>query len=115
MAERTAQRYMNLAINEQKLIDHQIKKSTAEKRHTVADLTLNEACRLVKGGGGRQKSPHDKYVAAEDNLIEKLEQLGSGSAIAEAAQITLKRLNAAVAALAKTSLIRRQADTAQTT
>jgi hypothetical protein len=39
MSDRTAQRYMNLAANQQKLIEIQSKKSTPEKRHTVADLT----------------------------------------------------------------------------
>jgi hypothetical protein len=101
MSERTAQRYMNLATNEQKLHETQQKKSTPEKRHTVADLTLNEACRLIRPPASvRPKSPHDKYVAAEDKLIEKLQGL-SPAAIREAAGVTLKRLNTAVAHLAK--------------
>ena len=101
MSERTAQRYMDLAINQEKLEEILQKKSTAEKRHTVADLTLNEACRLINPpGGGNKKNPHDKYVAAEDALIEKLELLGSAGAIREAAEITYRRLKAAVADLA---------------
>jgi hypothetical protein len=102
MSERTAQRYMNLAVNQQKLVEFQQKKSTGEKRHTVADLTLNEACRLIKPpGGGKPRKPHDEYVAAEDKLIEKLELIGSAAAIRQAADVTQKRLKAAVADLAK--------------
>jgi Protein of unknown function (DUF3102) len=100
MSERTAQRYINLAVNQQTLEEIQQKKSTGEIRHTVADLTLNEACRLISTGGGRQKSPHNKYVTAEDTLIERLAVLGSPEAIREAAEITQRRLRAAVADLA---------------
>jgi hypothetical protein len=103
MSDRTAQRYMNLAVNQQKLVDAQNKKSTAEKRHTVADLTLNEACRLVAEQRvvRNKKRPHDHYVAAEDKLIEKLELLGDPAAIRQAVEVTNRRLRAAVADLAK--------------
>jgi hypothetical protein len=101
MSDRTAQRYMDLALNQKQIEEILQQKSTSEKRHTVADLTLNEACRLIRPpGGGRQKKPYDKYVDAEDKLIEKLELLGSAVAISQAAEITLKRLKAAVAGLA---------------
>jgi hypothetical protein len=99
MSDRTAQRYMDLALNQKQLEEKLREKSTTEKRHTVADLTLNEACRLLRPPGGRQRSLHDKYVAAEDKLIEHLELLGSAEAISQAAEITLKRLKAAVVGL----------------
>jgi hypothetical protein len=101
MSDRTAQRYMNLAVNQQRLEEIQRKKSTAEIRHTVADLTLNEACRLIKPPSeGKARNVHDQYVAAEDKLIEKLELIGSAAVIRHVVDVTLKRLRAAVAALA---------------
>jgi Protein of unknown function (DUF3102) len=100
MSDRTAQRYINLAVNQKKLEEIQQNKSTSEIRHTVADLTLNEACRLISTPKEvTQKSPHNKYVAAEDRLIERLVLLGSPVAIREAAEITQRRLRAAVADL----------------
>jgi hypothetical protein len=104
MSERTAQRYMDLAIKEKELrAKLPWKKSENTIRHGVADLTLNEACGLIKEQGDNRepKSPHDKYVTAEGNLIEKLKALGSAVAIKEAADQTLRRLNAAVADLGK--------------
>jgi Protein of unknown function (DUF3102) len=101
MSDRTAQRYMNLAANQQKLVEAQTKKSTPEKRHTVADLTLNEACRLVAPERPKVKNLHNEYVTAEDKLIEKLEQLADPATIKQASELTLRRLRAAVADLAK--------------
>jgi hypothetical protein len=102
MSDRTAQRYMNLAANERKLVEAQSKKSTAEKRHTVADLTVNEACRLVAPTfTPKVKNLHNEYVTAEDKLIEKLEQLGDPATIRQASELTFRRLRAAVADLAK--------------
>jgi hypothetical protein len=76
MSNRTAQRSMNLADNEPRLVEAQSKKSTAEKRHTVADLTLNEACRLIAPPRNpKKRNYHNEYVAAEEELIEKLELL----------------------------------------
>ena len=101
MSMRTAQRYMDLADKEKELEEIQRKKSTPEKRHTVADLTLNEACRSIAVPRiPRPKKPHDEYVIVEDELIDKLELLGSAEAIRQAATLTYKRLKAAVADLA---------------
>jgi hypothetical protein len=102
MSDRTAQRYMDLAINEKDLrAKLPWQKSESTIRHTMADLTLNEACGLIKPAReGKQRNYHDEYVAAEDKLIEKL-QLLSPTAIKDAAEVTFKRLRAAVADLAK--------------
>jgi hypothetical protein len=99
MSDRSAQRYMNLAVNERKLVDAQTKKSTAEKRHTVADLTLNEAVRLVAPPPpAKEPNRHNEYVAAEGKLLDKLALLPPG-AIKEAAEITTRHLKNTVAHL----------------
>ena len=103
MSNRTAQRYMDLAIKEKELrAKLPWTKPENTIRHTVADLTLNEACGLIRPPSTKKpKSAHDKYVVAEDALIEKLQLLTSPVAIKEAAEVTHKRLRAAVAHLAK--------------
>jgi hypothetical protein len=102
MSDRTAQRYMDLAINEKDLrAKLPWQRSPETIRHTVADLTLNEACGLIKPPRKeKQRNYHNDYVAAEDKLIEKL-QLLSPAAIREVAEVTNKRLRAAVADLTK--------------
>jgi Protein of unknown function (DUF3102) len=91
MSNRTAQRSMNLADNEPRLVEAQSKKSTAEKRHTVA------ACRLIAPPprNAKVRNYHDEYVAAEEKLIEKLQVLNEkngAAAIKQAAEVTIRLL-----------------------
>jgi hypothetical protein len=93
MTDRTAQRYMNLALNAGKLEEILRQRSTAEKRHTMSDLTFNEACRLiVPPREPKQPNRHNEYVAAEEKLLDKLALLGNPAAIKEAAEITIRHL-----------------------
>ena len=99
MSGRTAQRYMNLADNEPRLEETQRKKTAEDKngkRHTVADLTLNEACRLIAPPRNpKEKNYHNEYVAAEEKLIEKLQVLNEkngAAAIKQAAEVTIRLL-----------------------
>jgi hypothetical protein len=85
VAERTAQLYMQLASGRRK-IEEELKSAT------VADLTLNQAARLVQGK--KAKKPKSKPTAeaigqAADRLLEMLKEADSG--IAETAVTNILR------------------------
>jgi hypothetical protein len=81
MLERTAQRYMQLASNEQKLIAECAKLKDKDGNPTrVTDLSYREAYNLItreerekkkeKREAERPPNYHNDYVAAEEELIE---------------------------------------------
>ena len=108
MLERQAQRYMQLASNEQKLQQECAAKKDKHgnpKPSRVTDLSYREAYNLITREEREKKEKkremenppnyHNEYVAAEEELIEKLELLNEkagAAAIKEAAEITIRLL-----------------------
>ena len=100
LSERTAQRYMKLAVGLPKL--EQIMK---DKNATMADLTLAEAERLLGDDGeGNSKNGRDKatpsvaYDNAEKSLLKKLTALPLDD-VDDHAQKTIKELRETVATM----------------
>jgi hypothetical protein len=111
MSERTAQRYMSLATG-RPVIEQKLKEQSAERKAatangksdtvadlTVADLTLNEAVRLLKPAGD-DGNPSDKYDKAQKKLIERLQDLPPNEAEA-AVNETIRELRKTLAVMTK--------------
>jgi hypothetical protein len=105
MLERQAQRYMQLASNEQKLQQECAAKKDKHgnpKPSRVTDLSYREAYNLITREEREKKEKkremenppnyHNEYVALEGELLEKLALLGNPAAIKEAAEITARLL-----------------------
>jgi hypothetical protein len=95
LSERTAQRYMDLATNRQKL---EQKLREKDKSATVADLlagcSLNTAMALLKDHNpqsGRSGNASDAYDTAEKTLLKKLVKLAAPEADAAATKTKEKQ------------------------
>lgn len=106
MSNKTAERYMQLASNKDKLIA-KLRERAAEagdKFEMISNLSLARAERLISGNAGNAKdsNPSDAYDKAEGKLIEKLEELAAEVAEA-AANETISRLQSAIATMKRTT------------
>ena len=96
LKERTAQRYMKLADNKEKLMEKVRTATRGSKSVTMSDLSISDALKLVNGqslkergcGGG---NPSDKYDKIEEKLIDKLNKMQTDEAEA-AAQETINKI-----------------------
>src|SRR6185312_3760605 len=105
MTDKTAERYMKLAANEDKLLA-KLRELSAEgdKFETISNLSLAQAERLITErnaeGGGNGDNVSDAYDRAQDKLMEKLDALSAEVAEAAAAE-TIERLKVIVEAKKK--------------
>jgi hypothetical protein len=99
--ERTAQRYMKLAENENKLRD-KINSDTMSDfgdKDIPSDFTLASAFKLIeKGSGGGGDTPSGAYEKVEQRLIKKLKELDVDTAEAAVTK-TVEALNDGLRAL----------------
>jgi hypothetical protein len=100
--ERTAQRYMKLAENENKLRD-KINSDTMSDfgdKDIPSDFTLTSAFKLIEkgSGGGDKDTPSGAYEKIEQRLIKKLKDLDVPTAEASVSN-TVRALNAELMAL----------------
>jgi hypothetical protein len=100
MTNKTAERYMKLATNKDKLHAklRELDQKGEDKFEIISNLSLAQAERLItepKSGGGDGDNVSDRYDIAEDKLIDRLEAFSADVAEAAAAE-TIKRLQFAV-------------------
>jgi hypothetical protein len=112
--ERTAQRYMKLADEKEKL-----EKLLKSKSATMADLTLNEACQWLEEGGEVEAESEAESEADDESETDKEEETKSSKTsdkvdkIADrliAALKELKKSNAETAIAAAFEIVRRLQD-----
>lgn len=92
--ERTAQRYMKLAANKEKL-NNKIKSDTMSDfadDEVAPDFTLASAFKLINDSGGGDGNPNIAYERAEKALINKLNKLDLSTAEASVSN-TVEALN----------------------
>jgi hypothetical protein len=106
MTNKTAERYMNLATNKDKLMAklRELAREGEDEFETISNLSLAQAERLItgkSGGGGKGDNVSGAYDRAQDKLLEKLDALSAEVAEAAAAE-TIERLKVIVEAKKKT-------------
>jgi hypothetical protein len=98
MTSKTAERYMKLATNKDKLNAKLREQKGEDKFEMLSNLSLAQAERLItepKSGSGDGDNVSDAYDRAEDKLIDRLEALSAEVAEAAVAE-TIRRLQLAI-------------------
>jgi hypothetical protein len=104
LSERTAHRYMQLAANKSKIED-----ALRGKSATMATLSLNKALKLIelKPNTDNGDGAGSKYAKTQEALIKRLQDLLPED-VEEAAQRTIRELEATVAKIKPSPVVVKQ-------